>query len=33
MQSFGGAPEMLFLTHGDEIAKVPQFHRDSDSGA
>src|SRR5262249_39959606 len=30
-QSLGGAPGMLFFAHGDEIAKVPQLHKDSNS--
>jgi hypothetical protein len=32
VQPLGGPPEMLFFAHGDEIAKVPQFHEDSNSG-
>jgi len=33
VQPLRGAPEMLFLAHGDEIAKVPQLHKDSNSAA
>ena len=28
----GCAPEMLFLTHGDEVTEVSQLHKDSDRG-
>src|SRR5262245_32955131 len=33
VQPLGGAPEVLLFAHGDEIAKVPQLHNDSNSGA
>jgi len=32
VQPLGSAAEMLFLTHGDEVSEVSQFHKDPDSG-
>src|SRR5262249_16980558 len=33
VQPRGGPPEVLFFTHRDEVAKMPQLHEDSNSGA
>jgi len=33
VQPLGGPPEVLLFAHRDEIAKVPQLHKDSNSGA
>src|SRR5262249_21280070 len=33
VQPLGGPPEMFFFADGDEIAKVPQLHKNSNSGA
>src|SRR5215510_6919681 len=33
VQPLGGPPEVLFFAYRDEIAKVPQLHKDLNSGA